>query len=159
MATIASSDSLRLRYVGLESVPSIMPVMTTAFPREYGEAWTADQCRAMLITAGSRLLLAEHDGRAAGFALSRAILDEEELMLLAVTPQFRRIGTGTAIINKMIKNAQANNIARIFVEVRENNPARHFYQKLGFEQIGYRKNYYKGYGNIRIGAITCGLNI
>ncbi len=139
---------------GIDHVPHIMPIMRSAFSEEYGEAWKEAQCIAMLGLPGTRLMQAFVDKKIVGFAISRYVLDEEELLLFAVDPAFRKQGFGKAIMMKFVEVSENNGASSLFLEVRENNPARALYKKLGFTKIGVRPSYYKGANNQRFDAIT-----
>ena len=49
-------------------------------------------------------------------------------------------------------------IAKIFLEMRANNPAEKLYRKMGFEPIGRRKNYYRTENGEQLDAITFALS-
>ena len=95
----------------------------------------------------------------AGFVLSRHVLDEEELLLIAVIPGCRRRGIGERLIAQLFEAAQSRGIVRIYLEMRKGNPAIHLYRKLGFEPIGERRNYYRMANGERIDAITFGRSV
>lgn len=79
-----------------------------------------------------------------GYGFMYVVSDESEIMNIAVTKSFRRSGTGTKLMKKMISCAVSKGAAMMYLEVRESNiPAANLYRKLGFEAIGTRKNYYK----------------
>ena len=94
------------------------------------------------------------DDIAAGFVLSRHAADEEELLLIAVSPEYRGSGIGQILIELLFERAAARGVRRIFLEMRRGNPALHLYRKVGFEPIGERPNYYKKADGSRIDAIT-----
>mgnify|MGYP003323401368 CR=1 FL=1 len=96
---------------------------------------------------------------ATGFVLSRNAPGEEELLLIAVRPEFRRKGVGATLIRLLALAARARGADRIFLEMRENNPASSLYHKVGFEPIGRRKDYYLFADGTRMDAITFGLSI
>jgi len=95
----------------------------------------------------------------AGFILTRHVLDEEELLLIAVAPGARRRGVGAALIDHMYRVARTRGIVRIYLEMRRGNPAIHLYRKFGFEPIGERKHYYRMANGERVDAITFGRSI
>lgn len=140
-------------------VAAIMPVMDNAFDPHFGEAWTAAQCLSTLAMPGGQLLIAMVDGTVAGFALSRAILDEEELLLIGVVQSTRRRGTGKQLIDKLCEIANKNGRSTIFLEVREGNSAQSFYTKMGFKPIGRRKEYYKSLDGTKYESITMAINL
>jgi ribosomal-protein-alanine acetyltransferase len=81
--------------------------------------------------------IAEKNGLVAGFMVSRSVgPDEAEVLNLAVAPEARQAGVGTALI-------EALDAMDIFLEVRESNEAaRNLYRKLGFRVVGKRDDYY-----------------
>jgi ribosomal-protein-alanine N-acetyltransferase len=151
-----------------EMLDLIMAVMEVAFDPAYGEAWTRQQVSEALQLPNTHALVVDADGmpisagsRAspAGFVLTRHVLDEEELLLIAVAPHARRRGVGAGLIKHLFKAAQKRDVTRIFLEMRRGNPAIHLYHRLGFEPIGERRNYYRMENGERIDAITFGRSI
>ena len=140
-------------------VAAIMPVMDSAFDPLFGEAWTAAQCLATLAMPGAQLLVAQDTQRTTGFALSRTIADEEELLLIGVLPESRRHGVGRALVEWLLAIAKDCNRSTVFLEVREGNSAEYFYQKMGFKPIGRRKAYYHSKDGKKYDAITMATNI
>ena len=122
----------------------IMEVMREAFDPAFGEAWNANQCLSILGLPGVWMLLARQDGIAAGFALSRVVLDEAELLLLGVRPIFRRHGVGSALLARVKTQAGTRGARRLHLEVRDGNPALALYRARGFAQVGSRPGYYRG---------------
>lgn len=142
-----------------------MAVMEVAFDPAYGEAWNRRQVTDALTLPSTHALVVDANGARipdgsgssavpAGFVLTRHVLDEEELLLIAVVPGARRRGIGAALIEHMETTARARGISRIFLEMRRDNPAIHLYRKFGFEPIGERRNYYRMANGERIDAIT-----
>lgn len=140
-------------------IASFMPVMDAAFDPRFGEAWTAAQCLATLAMPGSRLLIARNGAEVVGFALSRWVVDEEELLLIGVDPQCRRCGVGKNLINTLLNNAKSSGHISIFLEVRSGNAAQNFYHEMGFRPVGRRPGYYKGIDGSRHDSITMLLTI
>jgi ribosomal-protein-alanine N-acetyltransferase len=84
-------------------------------------------------------LVAEVDGRVAGFVLSRTAGGETEILNLAVNPDLRLRGIGRALVEHVLERITGP----VFLEVRQSNTAaRKFYQVLGFQQVGARPEYY-----------------
>lgn len=133
-----------------DDVDQIMAVMEAAFDPVYGEAWTRRQVEDALALPGTHFLLAadgggtpEHGAPAAGFVLSRGAADEEELLLIAVAPGYRRHGTGSGLLTRWIAEARERGKNRLFLEMRDGNEAERLYLRHGFEKIGRRPNYYR----------------
>lgn len=81
--------------------------------------------------------------KVAGFLILSAVLDEAEILEVAVSEDLRRNGIGSELMDEVFVWCAENGISHIFLEVRESNsPARAYYKKYGFVENGVRKNYY-----------------
>jgi [ribosomal protein S18]-alanine N-acetyltransferase len=134
----------------MDALDGIMAVMEAAFDPAYGEAWTRRQVGDALTLPQTRFVLLDADGRspddaadAAGFTLSRQILDEEELLLIAVAPWARRRGLGHALMRQFLAQSAGNGVERQFLEMRAGNPAQALYLAHGFTAVARRPNYYR----------------
>ena len=79
-----------------------------------------------------------------GWCSLRYIVPEADLLKIAVHPDHRRTRLGEQLLQEALKHTAAAACRVIFLEVRaQNHPARNLYLKLGFEELGIRKNYYK----------------
>jgi [ribosomal protein S18]-alanine N-acetyltransferase len=136
------------------NIASIMPIMEDAFDPAFGEAWTSAQCLSALAIPGCRLLLAKDNEAVCGFAMSRWVLDTEELLMIGVAKGRQREKIGTRLLSEVIRLARVEGRTQLFLEVREGNRAHDFYSDIGFKPIGRRKNYYKGSDGVRPDAIT-----
>lgn len=123
---------------------AVMTVMVEAFDPAFGEAWNVGQCLGILSFPGVQLLLARRSGVVAGFALSRVIVDEAELLLLGVRPAWRRHGVGADLLDRVRLDAASRGARTMHLEVRDGNPALHLYQARGMVQTGRRPAYYRG---------------
>lgn len=84
----------------------------------------------------------EEDGQVVGFCILQPVLDEANLLLMAVHPSKQGQGIGFKLLDHSL-NVLKNNPIQIFLEVRESNlSAIALYEKSGFHQIDLRKNYY-----------------
>lgn len=148
----------------------IMAVMEVAFDPRWGEAWNRRQVSDALITPNTFAFVVDPVGAmidfptqpgtiAAGFVLTRYAPGEAELLLIGVRPEMRGNGLGTRLIDSLSHHAKARGAERIFLEMRENNPAVTLYRKVGFEPIGRRRAYYLLADGSRMDAITYGLSI
>ena len=96
-------------------------------------------------------------GEATGFALGRVVLDEAELLTIAVAPDARRSGTGRALLAEFERIAQQRGAARCFVDVAANNAAaRALYRAEGYAESGRRKGYYRQNNAPAVDAILLG---
>lgn len=137
-------SGIHIAEAGIPALDDVMAIMSEAFDPGYGEAWTEQQTLSMLALPGVWLSIASIGGRPAGFALNRIVIDEAELLLLAVARDSRRQGVGMALIERSRIIACQRNGCRLHLEVRHNNPAIALYNKAGFSLIGRRRGYYRG---------------
>lgn len=142
-----------------EDVDSIMAVMTAAFDPRYGEAWSRRQVEDALVLGNCHYQLAappfaSPETPCAGFFLSRTGYEEEELLLLAVVPQFRRFGLASQLLTELARDAAERGAQRLLLEMRRGNPAERLYRTFGFHNIGERKDYYRLADGTRVDAIT-----
>jgi ribosomal-protein-alanine N-acetyltransferase len=121
-----------------------MDVMAQAFDPVYGEAWTLPQLSGVMMMPGTWLTIARIDAAPLGFALVRSVLDECELLLLAVSPLWRGRGVGEALLIDSLKTARRRGITSMNLEVRASNTAIKLYEKTGFEFVHRRPGYYRG---------------
>lgn len=121
-----------------------LAIMEEAFDPRFGEAWTARQLTGFTCLPGVRLDIARLGGADIGFALTRLVLDETELLLLAVRPGWRGRGVGRHLVQNCLDAARRSGALSVHLEVRANNPAVQFYDSLGFENVHTRPNYYRG---------------
>lgn len=126
------------------AVADAMDVMALAFDPAYGEAWTLPQLAGVVMMPGSWLTIARVDAAALGFALVRSVLDECELLLLAVHPLWRGRGIGQALLVDCLKTARRRGIRSMNLEVRASNTAIKLYENIGFEYVHRRPGYYRG---------------
>lgn len=93
--------------------------------------------------SGNTLTVLTVDGVTSGIAAVMHVLDESELLEIAVQPAMQGRGYGKALLAQAIELARRNGAVRMFLEVRESNArARKMYTSFGFEETGRRKNYY-----------------
>ena len=140
--------------VPLDDLDRIMAVMVAAFDPAFGEAWNRRQVEDALVIGNCHYGLGLAGEDCAGFYLSRATLDEEELLLLAVAPDQRGRGHGARLLDQFLEAARARGATRALLEMREGNPAEQLYLRRKFVLIGSRPNYYRGPNGGKINAMT-----
>ncbi len=140
-------------------IASIMPIMSDAFDPRFGEAWTAAQCLSTLVLPDCQLLLGKDGDNICGFAITRWVFEQEELLMIGVSRKYQRRQVGQTLLNEVMKRGRAAGREKLFLEVRDGNPAHYFYLKAGFAPVGRRKNYYKNAEAISPDAITMSIDL
>ena len=78
------------------------------------------------------------------FQIVSRVLDEAHLLNIAVSPAWRRRGIARALLHKAMNRARAEGAVALYLELRASNEdALKLYEALGFEQTGFRKDYYR----------------
>ncbi len=89
-------------------------------------------------------LVAEQEGKVAGYIGLYLAADEAEITNVAVAKEYRRGHVGEALVTKAISLAQQRGAVSIFLEVRCSNAAAiALYEKMGFSNCGVRKGFYE----------------
>ena len=109
----------------------------------FADPWSEMSIASELQNLWSYWLVALEDDRVIGYVGSQSSIDEADIMNVAVHPDFRRQGIAEALINRLVADLKERDIHALLLEVRvSNTPAITLYEKLGFSQVGRRKNYY-----------------
>lgn len=131
-----SQSRLQFRKMGIECAPLLAALHEVTFCG--GEVWDATSFAALLSGHGTEVTLALMGKDPAGFILSRTVLDETEILTLAVHPDFRRRGIGKSLV----RSVQGK--GKVFLEVAVcNTPALALYVQCGFVKAGLRRGYYR----------------
>ncbi|WP_297211109.1 ribosomal protein S18-alanine N-acetyltransferase [uncultured Flavonifractor sp.] len=110
----------------------------------FSHPWPAALLEQELENSLLSLMVAEgEDGTVLGYSEVRTVLDEGTLEKIAVAPAFRRRGVAEKLLRFSLRWGETR-LAFLTLEVRESNfPAIGLYEKLGFQVVGRRKNYYR----------------
>ena len=110
----------------------------------FSDPWSETSIASELENPLSLWLIAEEDGAVCGYVGSQTVLDETDMMNIAVHPDCRRKGIAAALITELVSRLKARGSRVLRLEVRESNfSAIALYEALGFTQLGLRKNYYR----------------
>ena len=109
----------------------------------FSDPWSEKSIASELENPLSLWLVAEENGQVFGYVGSQTVLDESDMMNVAVDPGFRRQGIARALIETLIAELSKMGSRCLRLEVRVSNEnARALYARMGFQQLGLRKNYY-----------------
>lgn len=108
--------------------------------------WTRQMVEADLTDTRKEVYLIYPDtGEPAGYIdIWYGFENDCHILSFGVLEKYRNQGLGGSLIDYIVQLAKMRNLSFISLEVRADNAdAIHLYKKFGFEELGYRKKYYK----------------
>lgn len=109
----------------------------------FSAPWSEEILCETIEQSESEFFCAFVDGEFAGYAGMLCVLDEGQICNVAVCPPFRRMGVGEALMQAQRERGLARGLSIMFLEVRAGNTAaQRLYEKMGWEKVGVRRNYY-----------------
>ena len=113
---------------------------------EFDDFWTFSMLKQELENTNnlnSTYFVVKKSEEIVGFAGIIKIIDEITIMNIVVKKSKRKLGIGSALLQKLIDFSREQKATSITLEVNyKNEPAIALYQKFGFKQVGLRKKYY-----------------
>ena len=110
----------------------------------FADPWSEMSIASELQSIWSYWVVAVQDDAVVGYIGSQSSIDESDVMNVAVHPDWRRQGIAEQLIVHLIDQLKSRGSHALMLEVRASNaPAIALYEKLGFRQVGLRKNYYR----------------
>ena len=121
-------------------IPAIAEIEKLCF----SDPWSVNSIAAELNNALSLWIVAMDGAKLVGYVGSQSVMDEADMMNIAVLPQYRRQGVAKALIEELIKKLSENQVKSLSLEVRaSNDSAIALYEKMGFCLAGRRPGYYR----------------
>ena len=110
----------------------------------FSDPWSENSVAYELTNKLAYWLVALEGDTVAGYIGSQTVMEETDMMNVAVHPDYRRKGIAEALVNGLVEALKEQGSHCLTLEVRASNePAKKLYEKLGFCQIGRRPNYYR----------------
>jgi len=107
-------------------------------------SWSEEALRETVLLPGVWAYVSERNRGITGIVVGRQVLDEAEILNLAVALGMRRRGEGRALVRQLLNRFEEGGVSRVFLEVRESNAGGiAFYRELGFQAVGIRRDYYQ----------------
>jgi ribosomal-protein-alanine N-acetyltransferase len=122
-------------------LPQVVAIERVSF----GDAWSGAMFASHVASSdGDVFLVATEGDEVAGYAITRLVGHESELLNIAVDPAGRRRGVGALLLDAAMDRCRSSGGSEMWLEVRASNAAaRTLYETRGFAAIGVRKRYYQ----------------
>ena len=110
----------------------------------FSEPWSEKSFLDAIHNENTLYLVAYEDDRFVGMCGLWQSFDEADVMNVAVSPECRKSGLASALMEELIRLGKERGILYFTLEVRSSNaPAIALYEKFGFVTEGVRKNFYE----------------
>lgn len=110
----------------------------------FRNSWNEQMVNTSIYGSYDKVLVAMLEDELVGYLIYTAPCEDCELLRIAVENSHRKCGIGKRLIQEMIKQCAEKAGENIFLEVRESNEAAiGLYEKMGFQEISRRKDYYR----------------
>ena len=110
----------------------------------FSDPWSENSIASELCNALSLWLVAVDGEQVVGYIGSQSVQGESDMMNVAVAPTHRRQGIAEALVAQLSEQLKALGNESLTLEVRASNEgAIALYEKLAFQQVGRRPNYYR----------------
>lgn len=106
--------------------------------------WTKEGFLTYLMKKDTMFFVVEEKERILGYCSMMTVLDEGDILNVAVRSDRQKEGIGLFLVDSMLRMAEMEEIRLVHLEVRQGNgTARRLYQRLGFKEDGLRRDYYE----------------
>lgn len=124
----------------VEDLESVLEIESASFSRP----WTRSHFLEELDSSFSHPTVAlTADGAVAGYLCLKVVLDEAEVLDVAVKGSLRGMGVGRVLVQRALSFCRERGVQLVFLEVRAGNvQAISLYRRLGFREAGVRRKYY-----------------
>ena len=110
----------------------------------FSDPWSENSVAGELRNDLAHWLVALEEENVAGYIGSQTVMGETDMMNVAVHPEHRRKGIAEALVKALVADLKDMGSHALTLEVRASNEsAIALYRKLGFGEVGRRRNYYR----------------
>jgi [ribosomal protein S18]-alanine N-acetyltransferase len=128
-----------LSQAGVSDAQALAALHGTAFHR----GWSENEFEHLLLDRNVVTDRATQGRQLVGFIMSRLVLDEAEILSIAVAVPRRGKGLARRLLDVHLRRLAGLGARAVFLEVEEGNvAARRLYQRAAFRQVGRREGYY-----------------
>ena len=129
-----------VRDMQVSDLPAVIAIERASFT----SPWSEDSVLSELYSSQSLTRVAVINESIVGYIIAKQVIDEGQLLDVAVKPECRQRGAAELLMRDLISGMKMKRVVKIFLEVRATNVAAiRLYEKFGFTTISTRRDYYK----------------
>jgi len=133
--------NIQIRKMDLSDIPYVYNEELKIFGKSLGEKTLYNE---IMYNDMSRYFIVLVDNKRAGYVGSWLTLPNAEILNLFVSEDYRGLGIGAQLMDKVIEVCNENDIENLTLEVRMSNKyAIKLYKEIGFKKVSVRKKYYE----------------
>ena len=135
-------NPIAIRLGNISDIPHVIRIEQASF----ADPWGSSDFKSVLESPQTIFLIAFEGtgGSVIGYAIALTVLDESEILNIAVDPAMRGRGYGGKLLDVAIAEVVERGAVAAFLEVRESNSAaRELYRSRGFQELSRRREYYR----------------
>ena len=123
-------------------IPYVLEIENVSFPNPWHEmTFRGEICNQPISSAF--VIVYKPQKRVIGYLVFWQINEQMQINNIAIHPDFRRMGIAEAVMQKVLSEIRMGEIKYVALEVRPSNiAARSLYNKLGFDVLGIKEDYY-----------------
>ncbi len=130
-----------IRKMQLEDLPDVLKNER----RGYTHPWSEGIFKDCLVN-GHECWVFMYTGKIVGHGILSVAAGESHLLNVCVHPDCQGNGFGRVMVEHLLARAKAKSASSMFLEVRPSNVVAYkLYEKLGFNEVGVRENYYPAF--------------
>lgn len=142
-----SERTLVVREASEEDLSAVLRIERESF----ADPWSAESFETSLALDRMHFLVADGAGKGAGggpdvqgYVIALEVLDEAEIVDIAVAAEARCRGVGGQLLDAAVADLTGHGVRAVYLEVREGNvAARALYLSRHFREVGRRRGYYQ----------------
>ncbi|MBW9264573.1 MAG: ribosomal protein S18-alanine N-acetyltransferase [Candidatus Thiodiazotropha sp. (ex. Lucinisca nassula)] len=146
---------LGLRPMQVADLPQVMAIEEAVYPHPWTLGIFQDCLR-----VGYCCWVVNLDQQVIGYGVMSVVIDESHILNICIDPTWQGKGLAIKLIRRLLKIARQHGAETVYLEVRVGNkPAIGLYKKLGFVEIGQRRDYYPDRNRSREDALMMSLEL
>lgn len=140
-AVLETEREITVRPMAEKDLDAVLAIETASFSHPWTKRHFLDELESR---HGFPFVAVCASGEVAGYLCLKVVLDEGEILDVAVDKVFRRRGVGRLLVTHVLEKCADAGAAFLALEVRVGNvAAQELYRSLGFQETGRRKRYYQ----------------